>query len=83
MRLHECRDLFRRHVAHDRENHLTWRVFPGVESHDVGMGNLVERLFGPVEGPAIRVAVKNQLIEGFHRDMARIIIVARHFAQDL
>jgi hypothetical protein len=81
--LHESRDLFRRHVAHNGENHLTWGVFPGVKAHDVGMGNLVERFFSSVQRPAIGMAMKDQLIEGFHCDMAWIVVVARHFPKYL
>jgi hypothetical protein len=83
MSLDQHRRLILRQVPDDDQDRLIWQVFPGVKLLDVRNRNFVERLFRAMGRPAVRMAVKNQLVEGFHRHVSGIIVITDDFAEDL
>ena len=83
MGLHQCGGLFKRDVADDGEDDLGRGVFLPVKGLHVGQGDLVECLLRSIDRPTVGVTVEDELIEGFHGDMARVVVVARHLTQEL
>ena len=64
---------------------MTWAgdVFPPIEGLHVGQGDLVERLLRSIDGPTVGMSVEDELIECLHGDMAWVVVVACHLAQQL
>ena len=83
MGLYQCCGLFQCHVSDDGENDLGRGVFPPIEGLHVGQGDLAERLLRSIHGPAVGVPVEDELIERLHGDMAWVVVVACHLAQEL
>ena len=65
------------------ENDLGRGVFLPIEGLHVGQGDLAERLLRSIHGPAVGVPVEDELIERLHGDMAWVVVVACHLAQEL
>ena len=83
MGLYQCGGLFKCDVADDGQDDLGRGVFPPIEGLHVGQGDLVERLLRSIDGPTVGVSVEDELIERLHGDMARVVVVACHLAQEL
>ena len=83
MGLYQRGGLFDRDVADDGEDDLGRGVFPPIKGLHVGQGDLAERLFRSIDRPTVGMAVEDELIERLHGDMARVVVVACHLAQQL
>src|SRR4029079_18717081 len=81
--LHKSAYLIKRDVAYDGDDDLTGYVFSAVETDDIRVSNLVERLFGAVQRPAVGMPMEHQLVKGLHGDMPGIVVVAGHLPEDL
>ena len=83
MGLDEGRRLFLGEVSDDDEDRLIGQIFPGVKLLNVRDRDFAQGLFRAMGGPAIGVAMKDELMKSFHRHISWIVIIAHDLAEDL
>ena len=83
MGLDEGHRLFLSQVPDNDEDRLIGEVLSAVKLLEVGYRDPVQGFFRPMGRPAVGMAMKDQLMEGLHRHVAGIVVIAHDLAEDL